>query len=202
MIDPNFVILGVALQCIGGLSYLIDTIKGKVQPNKVSWLLWAIAPLVAFTAEISQGVGIQALTTFIVGFIPLIIFIASFTNRKASWKLSKLDIICGVLSVSGLILWYITKVGNVAILFSIIADALAGVPTVVKSYSNPESENDSVFWFGVINAAIGLLVIQSWDFEHWGFPLYLLFINFIIAALIRFKFGRSKLLKVKKADQV
>jgi len=55
---------------MGALSYLKDTIRGKIQPNKVSQLLWGVAPLIAFSAEISQGVRIQALTTFIVGFIP------------------------------------------------------------------------------------------------------------------------------------
>jgi len=39
MINPNFVFLGVGLQFIGGLTYLIDTVKGKIKPNKISWLL-------------------------------------------------------------------------------------------------------------------------------------------------------------------
>lgn len=95
MINPNFVILGVILQTLGSWSYLVDTIKGRVKPNKVSWLLWGIAPLIAFVAMIKQGVGITAFSTFIVGFIPLVIFIASFFNKKAEWNISKLDIFCG-----------------------------------------------------------------------------------------------------------
>jgi len=46
--------------------------------------------LIAFKAQIKEGVGIhQALLTFMVGFIPLIIFIASFINKKAYWKIGK-----------------------------------------------------------------------------------------------------------------
>jgi len=99
MLNENFVVLGVLLQFIGGLSYLIDTIKGKIQPNKVSWFMWCIAPLVAFAAEISQGVGILSLTTFITGFVPLLVFSASFLNKKAEWKITKFDLLCGVLSL-------------------------------------------------------------------------------------------------------
>jgi hypothetical protein len=194
MINPNFVILGIIFQSIGGIKYLIDTLKGKIQPNKVSWALWSAAPLVAFAAEVSQGVGIQSLTTFIVGFIPLIVFIASFTNKKAEWKLGKLDTICGLLSFLGIILWFVTKIGNVAILFSIIADGLAAIPTIIKSYSHPESENHLIYTLGIINAGIGLMTIQTWNFEHWGFPSYLLFINLILAVLIGFKVGNSKIL--------
>lgn len=195
MINENFVIVGVILQSIGGISYLIDTVKGKIQPNKVSWLLWAVAPLVAFAAEISQGVGIQALTTFIVGFVPLVIFFATFVNKKAEWKLSKLDIICGILSVLGIVLWYITQVGNIAIFFAILADLLAGFPTIVKSFTDPESESDLVYLFGIINAGIGLLVIKTWNFEHYGFPLYIFAICTILVVLIKFKLGKKILKK-------
>ncbi len=84
MINANFVFVGVFFQSIGGLSYLIDTVRGKIKPNKVSWFMWSLAPLIAFAAEVKQGVGIQSLTTFIVGFVPLIIFIASFVNKRSN----------------------------------------------------------------------------------------------------------------------
>ena len=189
MINSNFVIIGVILQVLGSWSYFLDTIKGRVKPNKVSWLLWSIAPLIAFAAMIKQGVGITTLATFVVGFVPLVIFIASFVNKEAKWEIGKLDIICGLLSVAGLSLWLITKVGNIAIFFSIVADGLAAVPTIVKSYRYPETENSTVFFFGVINSVIALLALSKWNFQSYGFPLYLLFLNFILTGLIKFKWG-------------
>ncbi len=195
MIDPNFVLLGAVLQVVGSYSYLKETLQGKVKPNRVSWLLWAIAPLIAFFAELNQGVGIQSLTTFIVGFVPLVIFIASFVNKKSSWALNKFDATCGIFSILGLVLWYLTQSGNIAILFSILADGLASVPTVIKSYSNPETENSTLFWFGVINAVLGLLVIQTWNFEHWAFPAYLFFMNLLLATTIQL---RQKTIKTWK----
>lgn len=190
MLNENFVILGVIIQFLGGLSYLIDTVKGKIQPNKVSWLLWSIAPLVAFAAEISQGVGIQSLATFITGFVPLLVFSATFVNKKAKWEISKFDLVCGALSIIGLTLWYVTKVGNIAIVFSIMADGLAAIPTVVKSYIQPESESDIVYLLGIVNAGIALLVIKNWNFQNFGFPLYLLIIQVVLVVLIRFKLGK------------
>lgn len=196
MIDQNFIYLGVLIQFLGGLSYIIDTVKGKIQPNKVTWLLWSIAPLVAFAAEISQGVGIQALSTFIVGFVPLLVFIASFVNKKATWKLGSFDIICGTLSLAGIGLWYVTKVGNIAIAFAILADLLAAIPTLVKSFSNPETENENVYLLGIPNALIGLLVIQVWNFEHFAFPLYILLLSIALVLLIRYKLGKRYLSKL------
>ncbi len=199
MIHPNFVIVGVIIQFFGGLSYLVDTVKGKVRPNRVTWLLWSIAPMIAFVAEIKQGVGILSLSTFIVGFVPLLIFISSFVNKKSEWKLSRFDLVCGFLSVLGLIFWYITQVGNIAIFFSIVADGLAALPTIVKSYKEPDTENDLPFTLGVVSSGIAVLAIQHWNFQSYGFPVYLVAVNLIIAVLVRFKIGKKLHYKLKIA---
>jgi len=190
MINSKWIFVGLALQSWGGISYLIDTIKGKVQPNKVSWLLWSIAPLIAFFAQIKQGVGIEVWSTFIVGFIPLVVFLASFVNKKAKWEIGKLDIVCGTLSILGLMLWLITKVGNVAIFFSILADGLAAIPTIVKSYKDPDSENHLPYSLGIPNSVFALFVITDWNFQNWGFVVYLLLVNTIIAVLVKFRLGK------------
>lgn len=106
MIDERFTILGSIIVFIGGLSYLIDTVRGKVKPNKVSFLLWSFAPLIAFAAQIKEGVGFYlSLITFMAGAEPFAIFIASFFNKKAAWKINKFDLACGTVSILGLILW-------------------------------------------------------------------------------------------------
>ena len=190
MLNPNFVIAGSLIFLGGSASYLIDTLKGKVRPNKVTWFLWGFAPLIAFAAEITQGVGIASLLTFTVGFVPLIVFLASFVNRKSYWKINKLDIGCGVFSVIGLVLWYTTKVGNIAIGFSILADFLAAVPTLVKSYNQPETENYLLFLTNAISAGITLLTIKVWSFATFAFPLYIFLITSVFAILIKFKIGK------------
>jgi hypothetical protein len=57
MLNENFVILGFVIQMSGSLKYLIATLQGRVKPNKVTFFLWALAPLIAFSAEIKQGDG-------------------------------------------------------------------------------------------------------------------------------------------------
>jgi len=190
MINQNFVIVGAIIATVGSLSYLVDTLKGKVKPNRVSFLLWSLAPLIAFFAEIKQGVGIQALMTFIVGFLPLTIFIASFVNKKSVWNLTGFDLVCGTLSIIGIVLWYITKSGNVAIIFSILADALAAMPTVVKSFNFPETESGWPYIASTISAVLTLLTIKVWNLANAGFPLYIVLITLVIFSLVQFKLGK------------
>jgi hypothetical protein len=189
MLHPNFVILGALIGSIGSIAYLIETVKGKVKPNRVSFLLWSIAPLIAFFAQIQQGVGLEALMTFSTGFLPLTVLIASFVNKQAEWKLTRFDGFCGILSLVGLVLWLITKVGNIAIFFSIVADGLAAVPTVVKSYQYPDTE---LAWpwlatsFGIV---LTLLTLSHWTFANSGFILYILIIDTVIFALVQLRIG-------------
>lgn len=195
MLNENFVLLGFSIQALGSLKYVIETLKGKVKPNRVTFFLWALAPLIAFTAQINQGVGIQSLLTFSVGFFPLLIFIASFTNKKAEWKLGKFDFICGALSLIGLSLWYITRQGNIAIAFAIFADGLAALPTIVKTYHYPETENGWLYLTGVIYALLTLLTIRNWGFAYYSFPFYILIVDLIIFVLAQRLYFLNKLNK-------
>jgi hypothetical protein len=190
MINEKFIIVGSILGLVGGLSYLIDVLKGKVQPNRVTWFLWTAAPLLAFSAEIHKGVGLQSLMTFSAGLNPLLVFIASFFNRKAYWKLKKSDYVFGGLALTGLILWKITGEGNLAIAFSILADGMAAIPTVVKSWKYPNTESGLIYGLSSVNALITLLTVKNWNFETYGFPIYFLSICATLFILVKFKLGR------------
>jgi hypothetical protein len=189
MISDKFVFLAIVFNFIGTAGYLRDTLIGRARPNRVSWSLWALAPLIAFAAELGEGVKLQSLLTFMVGFGPLLIVIASFVNRKASWKITQFDLACGGLSIIGLILWLMTGRGNLAIALSIASDALAALPTLRKSHSHPESESSIAFSMAGISAAITILTISSWTFANYGFPIYILVMDAVLYSLVRFKLG-------------
>jgi hypothetical protein len=189
MLSSNFIIVGTLIGAVGSIAYLIDTVKGKVKPNRVSFLLWSIAPFIAFVAQIKQGVGLESLMTFSTGFLPLIIFVASFVNKKAEWKLSNFDLLCGFMSIVGLVLWLITKVGNVAIFFSIVADGLAAIPTIVKAYKYPDTEMAWPWIATCFGVALTLLTLDKWTFANSGFIIYILLVDALIFGLVQFRAG-------------
>lgn len=198
MISENFIFIGAVLTLLGSLDYVTNTLKGKTKPNRVTWFLWALAPLIAFGVQLDKGVGLVALMTFMVGFGPLMVFIASFINKKSYWKITKFDLACGLLSCLGLLLWLILQEGNVAIAITILADGLAALPTVVKSYKEPKTESYLAFLLSAVNATITLFAVKTWDFAHVGFPVYILTICTLLFVLIRFEVG-PKLRKYKLA---
>lgn len=171
------VIIGAAVQLIGISFYIKGVLKGDTQPNRVSWLLWSIAPMIGSAAAVTNGVGWAALPVFISGFGPLLVFISSFVNKKSYWKLETFDYICGLLSILALVLWVITKQAVVAIVFSIASDAFAAIPTLVKAWNHPKTESIGPYLTGLFNASTSFVAIRTWSFSSWGFPLYLLIID-------------------------
>jgi len=190
MLNEKFVIIGGVLTLIGSSGYAIDTLKGKTQPNRVTWFLWSLAPLIAFAAQIAQGVGLRSLMTFMTGFGPLMVFVASLVNRQAFWKASRLDYACASLSIVALLGWALTRSGDLAIGFSIVADLTAGLPTIVKAWREPETEDARFFLLYAVSAVITLLTITVWNFANAAWPVFSVILCSTLFVMIRFKIGR------------
>ncbi len=184
MINVNWIYLGTAIGALGTAVYLRDTLRGTTKPNRVTWLLWAIAPLLAAAVELDEGVGLRALPTFMVGFMPLLVFVGSFHNAASVWKIRRIDYACGVMSVVGTVTWLVTRNGVLAISAAIAADFLAGVPTLMKSWTHPETETVYSYMGAVISMAILLLTIQHWTFEVAAFPIFIVCVASVEVVLV------------------
>jgi uncharacterized membrane protein HdeD (DUF308 family) len=160
--------------------YIRSMFKVQTKPNRITWLMWTIAPFVATAASVSNGVGWAVIPVFMSGFSPLLVFTASFFSKKAYWKLSTFDYICGILSGLAVVLWLLTSNPNLAIIFAIISDALAAVPTLTKAWHNPETESAWPFIIGTFSPLTSFLAATTWAFSELAFPIYLIAINAFI----------------------
>jgi len=181
------VVLGAIVQLVGVLSYIRGTLRGVTRPNRVTWLLWGVIPIIATAAAWSDGVRWAALPVFMAGFGPLLVFASSFVNRNAFWKLGRLDYLCGLFSVGAIILWVLTRTPAVAIILSIVADALAAIPTLVKSWHHPETENTGPYWAGMTSQLTAIAAFRLFTFSEIAFPVYLLIINTMLVLVIKRK---------------
>jgi hypothetical protein len=167
---------------VGSLAYVRDTLKGRSKPNRMTFLIWAAGPFIAFAAGIATGAAWWALLpVFIAGLGPFAILLSSFRNPAAYWKLGGLDYTCGALAVLALVLWAITTNAVTAIVFSILADALASLPAVIKSWRYPETETGFTYFIALCNVSVGLLVAPSYTFSQAGFLVYLFVADLVLA---------------------
>jgi hypothetical protein len=191
VLDERWVVVGALIGIAGQTSYFRDTLTGRVQPNRVTFLMWALAPLLAFAVEVQAGGGLRSLMTFIVGFGPLMIFAASFAHRGSAWLLTRFDVICGVLSLVGLAAWLVTREGRYALVLAISADFLAGMPTGRKVWRAPETESLPLYVCATVNAVIALLTIDHWTLEEAAFPAYIAVFGCLLSVLLLVRRGST-----------
>jgi len=174
------VLVAAAASLLAAFVYINSMFKGQTKPNRVTWFMWSIAPFIATAAALSNGVGWAVIPVFMSGFCPFLVFTASFFTKKAYWKPSSFDYICGSLSGLALVLWFITNDANLAIIFAIVSDALAAVPTLTKTWHNPETESAWPFIIGVFSPLTSFLAATTWAFSELAFPTYLIVINILL----------------------
>ena len=179
MLPEKIIFIGVLVSFFCSIWYIKNIIYGNTKPNLVSWFIWMLAPFVGFFLQLKAGAGFSSLGVFMAGFGPFLVIVFSLFKKNAFWKIQIFDVICGLISIIALILYVITNNLAISIIFAILSDFLAYIPTFIKSYKYPETENSSIYLGGIFNNILALLIIKNWTFTIYSFPIYLVLANLI-----------------------
>ncbi len=169
---------------IAAFAYIRSMFRGQTRPNRVTWFMWSVAPFIATAAAVADGTGLAVIPVFVSGLSPFLILTASFFTKKAYWKTTPFDYLCGALSGFALVLWYLTSSPDLAIVFSILSDALAAMPTLTKAWRNPETESAWPYIVGVFSPMTSFLAATAWSFAQVAFPAYLVVINVLLTVSV------------------
>jgi hypothetical protein len=191
MLPSYFVFISIVFSIWGNLSYTLQTLRGKTKPNRVTWFMWSLAPLIAFAGEVKGGIGLPSLAVLSAGLGPCAVFISSFINPKAYWETKWTDWACGAAAMIGLALWQTTSNQDYAIGFAILADFFAAVPTLRKAWRHPETENGKSYILYICNNILGLLCVRQPSFTGCAFLAWLAGLNTVFCLII----WRRQLLK-------
>ena len=142
--------------------------------------------MIAVAAQLDRS-GPEVLVTFVIGLGPLVVTaVALCTDRSAS-RLTPFTLCAGAALV-GIVLWQLTDRPVLAIVFCIVADLFATLPTLRKAYADPGSEHAPSYLVSVLAALAAFGVIEHRDFTAAGFALYLFLVD---ATLFLFAAARS-----------
>jgi hypothetical protein len=183
-------LLGAAVTFAAGAGYAYDTLRGRVQPNRVTWFVSGVTAWIACAGQVLQGVVLGAVLTFTVAVVPTLIVAASFANRDAYWRTSRLDLVCLGLAGAAVVV-LLTSSGDLAIAMGITARGLGAVPTVVKTWRAPRTEQTTVYAAGAFGAVCTLAAASAWTFRTVGFALYFLVFCSVMTVLVRTGGSRS-----------
>ncbi|OGI45781.1 hypothetical protein A2121_00990 [Candidatus Nomurabacteria bacterium GWB1_40_6] len=192
MLPENIIFVGVLVNLVGLFWYIRDVIKGGTRPNLVSWFIWSLAPFIGVFFQLKAGARLSILPIFMAGFTSLVVIIVSVLKKNGYWKINSFDVVCGIISLFALILYVFTHNLSISILFAIISDGLAYIPTIRKSWNFPESETGLMYTTGIVSNIIGLLTIKMWTFPIYSFGIYIVLFN----SMVVFSIYRKKILNM------
>ncbi|HLB42131.1 MAG TPA: hypothetical protein VJN02_04645 [Gammaproteobacteria bacterium] len=170
------IIAGI-LALVGYIPYIYTTVRGKTRPNKATWIIWTvIGGLIAFSYLFEGDPNTIWLPLgYFIG--PLIVAILSFRYGYSEW--TKLDIVCLIVGGISIIPWIISENAIFTLLINVFIDASGAIPTVVKTYREPETEDFSAWVIFFIANTLEVFAIEQWNLAAI-YPIYL----FILAGLI------------------
>jgi hypothetical protein len=183
MLPEYFAVIGSVIASMGGIYYAYLTFKGQVKPNKITWFFWAAFPMIAFAAQLSQGVGLVAWATFVAGAPPVFVLVGSLFNKDSYWGTRNIDYWFAAAGLLSVLAWQVTNIPTIAFTFALVADLLVALPTLLKTYQFPDTENWKAYGVSAFGFLLAVLAVHEWTYEHYAFVVYLFVLNLSLAAL-------------------
>jgi hypothetical protein len=186
--------LGIMAGVITFLSlipYIITTLQGKTRPNRATWWIWVTLSIILTASQYSAG----AMNTLWITGCAIVgqLFIAVLSLKRGDGGWNRFDRLCIAGSILSLLLWWQSSSALVAIVFNIVIDWLGALPTVVKSYRDPESENLTTWSLYLLASTLNLFAVEQWSLAIGLLPMYLFVVNVIIVTFLLRSRVRSRL---------
>lgn len=144
------------------IPYYRDILKGKTHPHIYSWALWSLLTVLLVPLQIKGGAGPAIWVTAAAGLLCIGVVFLSLKNGKKDITTS--DTIVAILSLMAIGFWLIADQPIISIILVIIADMLAFIPTVRKSWHKPHSETLSLYVTNAIRFFLTLLAVETYTF--------------------------------------
>ena len=183
MLPEYFAVIGSVLASTGGIYYAYLTFKGRVKPNKVTWFFWGAFPMIAFAAQLSEGVGLVAWATFVAGAPPVLVLAGSFFNKDAYWQTRPIDYGFAAAGFLSVIAWQATHIPDIALTCALLADLFVALPTLIKTCRFPDTENWKAYGVSAFGFLLAVLAVPEWTYRNAAFVAYLFLLNLGLAVL-------------------
>lgn len=175
-------IIAVILTFVGYIPYIRDTINGKTRPHIYSWFTWAFVTFIIFALQILGHAGAGAYTTLAAAVLCLAIFILGMRNGHKD--ITRFDTVTFVISLIATGVWIFAKQPIISTILIVTINTLANLPTIRKSWHDPNSETLFTWEMGAVRNLLGLLALSSYSILTWLYPVTNLLINIIESTIL------------------
>lgn len=178
----SIAIIASLLAIVGNVPYLLDTFRGKVKPHPYTWLVWSLVSCIVFFGQVAKGAGIGALPTAASEIFTVIIF--CFSLRYGFRQIRKIDSVFLTAALLGIIPWILTKDPTYSVVIAVSIDLIAFLPTIRKTWKNPETETPLLYGMNVTRHILMLVSLQAYNIATTLHSIAMITTNTLMTVLI------------------
>ena len=174
--------LAGVISLLGFVPYIVEIVQGKTHPNRATWWIWTVVGAMLCGSYYASGARhtLWVPVSYVIG--PLVTALLSLKYGEGGWE--PFDRNCLGASLLSLVVWWLARSPLVALVANIGIDLLGALPTIRKSYREPESESLLSWIVFLVADALNLCAIGSWSVATSLYPLYLFTLAAVLVVLM------------------
>lgn len=185
-----FIVISSIFALISPIVYAKAILKGKARPHRTTRFVLLLITLLSTASLFAQHNTVAIWLAGTTAIQSIIVFILSLKKGMGGW--AKIDILCLVIALLGIILWQTTNDPSLGLYASVAADLTGMLPTLIKTYRLPKTEIWAFYLLDMFAAIFNLLAVKTWTVQEFFYPVYILIINLAMVLLIIRPMKRSK----------
>lgn len=176
-----FLFLSALLPLLSPIPYIRSILHGDAKPHRTTRLVILATSCLTTVSLIIQHDNTAIWLSLVSTIQAITIFTLSIKFGMGGWSIR--DIACLTVAGIGILAWQTTDNPAMAVYFSVLADFIGMLPTIIKTYHLPKTELWYFFAIDTLAGICNLLAMKEYTIQAVIFPLYIVCINGAIAIL-------------------
>lgn len=189
-----FAVSSLVLSVAANIPYINDTIKGRVKPERISWLLWTLLGVTYyFSSVFSDGAKWFTFGELVGPVLILILSIKFGVGGKSRFDKYSLGV-----AFAAFCLLFVLEGVLISLLLALLIDAIGAALTIRKLLLDPASESRGFWVLAALAAFMALLSLRIYNLETILFPAYVL----VLSIFITIKIDPTKEINVQQVERL
>jgi len=170
-----------AVSIIASVQFCYGSIKGKIKPQRVTWLLWTAISATYFAAAVRTDGAILFTLAELIGMAAVFLISLKFGTGGGSF----LDIASLVIATAAFVYLLFAKDPIISLLLAIFIDAIGSVLTIKKLAKDRTSEAREPWVLALFASGFAILGLTQFTFVNLLYPVYDLILCVIIIIMVK-----------------
>lgn len=185
-----FGVLAAGVGVATTVPYIRDTLRGSTIPHRGTWLIWSTLEVVGLWSQHADGAQWSLLPLLAQALGSCLVLALSF--RFGNGRLSGAELALMAVAGAGLLGWLVSDEPVIATACVIVADLVAALMMLPKTWREPHSETMATFLLASVGGALTVAAVESVRVSLLMYPVYFTVVNALLVWVI---LGRRRVLK-------